>query len=256
MQSNFAAVLLVLIAMQGCTEKSPTTPRQEVTERTFGEIAFVNAQVVAVENPKGAVVITGESRQRSIGWTLDKAVQAETGQRARAQFAAIKISHRISTDTLFVSVEAPCNSSTLTYAGDLSLSVPRQAPCIVTQALYSYVYDLAALVVLRNTLDVAIKRHSGSTQIVLAQGNIAIEAALPTHGFCFANTVKGDILLRIPTTTSANVLAQSGNGNVTFTGLALTNLEQKNSMIMGTLGTGSGEIRLATNIGNVQISGF
>ena len=252
-----AAWAFITVAFCGCSENSPTQPLlKEAEVRVLGDIPLSEEKAIVVTNPIGAVVLMGEGREQSVSWLLDKTVQAATAQKAREQFDAIVLSQQSRNDTLFVSVAAPLNSAIMTYAADLSLNVPLALPCAITQAHYGFAYDLAAPLLIQNTSYAEIQRHNASCQIDLPEGGIVIEMALPRDGICHAHTGKGDILLRLPATTSALIAAESKSGKVMHSGLVFVTLDQTASALTGTLGLGMGEIRLETANGNIQLEGY
>jgi DUF4097 and DUF4098 domain-containing protein YvlB len=74
---------------------------------------------------------------------------------------------------------------------------------------------------------------------------------IPDAGYCCASTGQGNITLQIPVTTSAKVYAKTGNGTITVTGLMLTPIAQEPTLVEGTIGEGTGTIRMETAAGNI-----
>lgn len=69
-------------------------------------------------------------------------------------------------------------------------------------------------------------------------------------------TVNGNISLSIPDDTSAELLAQVTNGNISTSGLVLQNQVVTGTSLRGTLGAGDGQITLGTVNGNITATGF
>lgn len=247
----------LIAALNGCSDNSPTQPiLREAEVRIVGNFSLSEEKTMVVTNRFGAVVLMGEGREESVSWLLDKSVQAETEQKAREQFDAITLAQQSRNDTLFVSVVAPNNTATITYAADLSLNVPSGMICMIDHALYSFSYDLSGLLTIQKTSYAKVTRHNASCQIDLTEGDIAIEISLSPEGFCRASTKQGHILLSIPATTSAKVEAQTDNGTITYTGLTFTTISLQAAKLTGTLGSGSGEIILKSGQGDIQLKGF
>ena len=138
------------------------------------------------------------------------------------------------------------------------MEVPYQMLCQIENATEGiYVFDLDSTLFINNAKDnIEIQRHNGSCEINTSKGNISVEIALPDSGFCRCSTSMGDIVMKLPVTTSATVYAKSNEGTVGYTNLTFSSLSQKTDFLSGTLGTGDGEIYLETQKGNIQILSF
>jgi DUF4097 and DUF4098 domain-containing protein YvlB len=67
--------------------------------------------------------------------------------------------------------------------------------------------------------------------------------------------VNGNVSLTIPDSTSARVEAKTTNGAVSVSGLSIRDMSSSRTAVTGTLGGGSGVIRLTTVNGNVSLAG-
>jgi len=79
---------------------------------------------------------------------------------------------------------------------------------------------------------------------------------LPPAGILNAQVTSGQIIMNVPTNTSAKLTAKVTNGTVNVTGLSLSNMIGNQKEIQGTLGSGNGKIELTTTNGNISVVGY
>jgi DUF4097 and DUF4098 domain-containing protein YvlB len=89
-----------------------------------------------------------------------------------------------------------------------------------------------------------------------SNGDASVEISLPDSGLCRVIFTTGNITLRIPTTTSSMLSAQTGNGTIVHSGLVIGDSARTVHSFTGRLGTGRGNIQLTTGTGNISITGF
>jgi DUF4097 and DUF4098 domain-containing protein YvlB len=220
----------------------------------MGESIVTNEHVIIVRNPLGTVTINGEaSANPSVRWYVYKTVQTESRTQADELFASITLNLQTSNDTIYVTLNSSRHDNS-SLQGSVQIGIPYDMICRIEQVEgNTYVSDLDTLLFIQNASNVDVQRHNGSCDISSGEGNVSVEIALPVSGFCRVNVTKGDISLKVPTTTSATVYAKSNNGIVSLTGLSLTIIQQQPDFLAGTLGTGAGEIHAETNQGNIGL---
>jgi hypothetical protein len=250
-------ILIVLFHVPGCKRES-TEP---IMEHSFhgnacGTIPSTNQHVLIVKNPLGSIFIAGEGSVNSCSWNLDKIVTIQSVADTAALFSSMNLSAQKSNDTLFIEVTSTAPSGV--KPGCLvQLSVPYSMICKIEQGNGDIeVDDLDSLLIIENASNVNVLRHNGSCHISSEKGNVSMMSAFPDSGFCVIKVIEGDILLKIPTSSSAQIYAKSSNGIVSQSRLTLRNSQQQSNFLSGVLGSGRGKIQLETNQGTIQIQGI
>lgn len=103
---------------------------------------------------------------------------------------------------------------------------------------------------------VVVNNLHGTIDVHVMNGNIDCEMFLDHDGFAFLNTVNGQIRLHIPKTTSARLHGETGNGQVNFRDLTVSNPTGDKRDRAGTLGGGKGQIELLVMNGDIDVSGM
>lgn len=255
------AAFFTLLFFVSCSADNSTDPIELVQQSTEadGVIALANVNNISIENLKGGVIIySNDLEDDKINYVLSKTVKAESIEKAISYFDEIVLESNLSSNQLSISVSYPFDSDYLETYGYLDLYVPREMPCYVSnmkEGVYSFY--MSNQITTRNIKDhVKIVGHSGSCDIETEKGEIEIEIVIPDSGFCKALTLDGEISVRIPKETSANLFAQTDNGTIVYENLNLSNITEQTGKISGQLGNGDSEINLVTKNGNISIVGF
>ena len=248
-------VSIVLVFSAGCKQESPIQHTLSSYYNTSsGVSAVTDEHVIVVRNPLGMITIFGEGTvDPLVRWYVYKTVQAESEVQAGELFPTITLTMQKSNDTIYVVLSSTMKDNNV-FQSTIRLGIPSNMICRVEQVLgTTSISDLDTSIVVMNSSDVDVKRLRGSCGISSNEGNISVDIILPVNGKCLINVVKGNILLKTPTTTSASVYLMSKLGTVSVNGLSVTITEQQSAFISGTLGNGSGEIRAETDQGNITL---
>ncbi len=100
--------------------------------------------------------------------------------------------------------------------------------------------------------------HEGNCILSGAKGEISVELALPDSGLCRITMDEGNILLRIPASTSSFLSLTLGDGSFKYSGLVITEWLSSTPphSLRGKIGSGRGLIQLSTGRGNINLVGL
>ncbi len=258
---KFKIVILIGITLiLGCSNSDTTEPVELVQQSTevTSDISLSGINKISVENSKGGIIIYGTTIKETLSYTLSKTIKAESKDIAQAHFDEIELETNTIDDLLNFSVKYPSDSERLESYGYLDMDISRDIPCTISnmrEGVYSlYMSNTLTIKNIKNHIE--ITGHNGSCDLETEKGLIEIEIAIPDSGFCKAITLDGDIILNIPTATSATISAATESGTVTYKNLTISNLSQEEGKLSGAVGSGSGEIVLSTKKGNISITGI
>ena len=96
----------------------------------------------------------------------------------------------------------------------------------------------------------------GNVRVTLVSGNIASDVVLPLNGEIELSTISGNIMLSIPSVTSADLSAVVTYGAISTSNLSIQNRVQTPRSLEGMLGNGEGVIELHTLSGAIHVQGF
>ncbi len=252
--------LLVGALLFGCDSDNPVETIKLVSSsgRVFGEIVLSNNGNMKIENRIGGIILSGVSSRDTIDYFLYRMVKAETVAKAQGRMNEIVLVSEGKDDTMNCSISAPQNSEYYEFYSSLSLDVPYKMPCIVKSpnlgVTASYLDTTLTILNSNGTIDVI--KHSGSCDVKTSAGEISIEMMVPGNGFCRSYTSTGDIILKLPTNTSATIYAKTSAGSITYSNLTISDLVESDGLLTGKLGSANGEINLETESGNIEIIGF
>jgi hypothetical protein len=102
---------------------------------------------------------------------------------------------------------------------------------------------------------VTVENIENSLLVTVDDGSVHGTVSLPPGSEITLWTGKGDLDLRIPTSTSAEFSALVGFGAITWDNLDFLNVVQTDRSLTGTLGNGDGLIDLDTGNGNIDVTG-
>ncbi len=259
LSEDFLGKLIVtaLILLSGCkNESTEPTSEHSFSGDAYGNIVLSNQHIMVVKNSLGSILITGQGSSNTCRWYLNKTVTTQLVSDTAALFSSINLSTQTSNDTLSVEVTSTAPSSVNPQCM-IQLSIPYSVICKIERVSGDIeVDDLDSLLIIENASNVNVLRHNGSCQISTGTGNVSVASAFPDNGFCIVKVNKGDIVLKVPMSASAQVSVKSNNGTVSQTGLSLTSVQQQSNLLNGILGSGHGTIQLETNQGNIQIHGI
>lgn len=241
-----------------CSQNSNDTNELNIfSKNEIGNIPLSKATKISMSNAAGGISINGIENSDSLSYTLNKIL--ETNEASDVLLEVLKLIHSFSDSTLYTDLEYPIISTDMHITGIEYADVPSDMFCEIRMA-----EDSVRVTNLKNNItiksrdsDIFIGNHSGSINIVQQRlGKIEIQAEIPDDGFCITENTIGNISLMIPLGTSANIFAETKEGIVSFENLTIDSLNQSANKVSGILGSGSGEIHLFTNSGNIEITGY
>ncbi len=209
----------------------------------------VNGEIVITGQPGAAsVMVTAELQVGSNASLLD----AETGLNQLGVLVAE------GSDEIFVQTKQPINTGGRQYVVNYTITVPSHLAVDVTQVNgHVTVLDIeSSLFVEVGNGNAYLSDIFGFATVRIENGSVDGTVALPPGGEIMLSTVNGDIDLRIPASTSAELSALVGIGSITWYNLDFTNAVQTSQSLTGTLGDGTGLIDLETRNGNIDVTGF
>lgn len=238
-----------------CNKDDPIVQTHQYDERASGNLSISPVNAIVVQNQLGPVIIEGSSDTSVVGWFLNKSVTSESQAAANQVFSQILVNLQTSNDTAYVSVQIP--SGTPSCRSLLSLTVPNHTPCILRKVSgTTNVSYLWSSFVGESVTATTVRAQQGDCVLNGSNGDVSVEISLPDSGLCRVLFTTGNITLRIPTTTSSALAAQTGNGTIVHSGLVIGDSARTTHSFTGRLGTGRGNIQLTTGAGNININGF
>ena len=241
-----------------CTNTSePVTPQQFQSEsRISGETPLSGSKVIVLKNLIGPVIIAGEDSAQNVRSFIDKIVTT-TGQPATStDIDAVQLVTSQQGDSLIFTLSVSSFSQGTNASALLSLGVPPQIPCVVEISDETNTSDLMAPLTISTRGNVTILRQSGDCVVASATGTINAQVDPGDTAICALATGSGNITLLLPSTASAQVVCTSGSGTIATSGLVFTAVQQTSNSFLGTLGSGSARVRLATGAGNILLQSF
>jgi len=247
---------IIILVLTSCNKNETITePTREYNERESGNFTFNNSKAIVIENQTGPLIIEGSADTINIGWFLDKHVFAASYKNANDILEKIIVSQIELSDTLYISVAIPPAANSANTS--LSLTLPNSIPCIIRNVDgVSIINYIQANIECKISSDLSINGHDGNCTIDGSGENVNVEMALPDNGFCLINIDVGNIILKIPSATSAALSAQTNDGAIFSSGLSISDSMRVPTRLSGKLGNGSGQINLSTGKGNISIEGF
>jgi hypothetical protein len=207
----------------------------------------------------GEITITGQQGATSVTVTAELQVgsnvsrlDAETGLNQLGVLVADR------SDEIFVQTLQPKNMDGRKYFVNYTITVPSDLAVDLYQVNgHVTVLDIdSSLFVEVENGNVNLSDIFGFATVSVDSGRVYGTVTLPPGGEIMLSTVNGDIDLRIPTSTSADLSARVGIGAITWDNLDLLNAVHMTQSLTGTLGDGTGLIDLDTRNGNIDVTGF
>lgn len=244
------------VSFIGCTEYTTQVggPESAQTLLSGGHPIVPQVQLLTFKNTIGPLRVTGGETDTNVLFRLFRQVTNPTGTAPTTQLSAIQMAVDLRSDSLHFFVIYPLNEPRYRYAAETTFLTPYRIACLVDSVQQiATVTDLGAPLIVRNVYGANVLRHAGNCSISSLGGSVYAEVAIPPGGSCIVNVVSGDITLKVPGNTSANVTARTSSGTVSTSGLNFETRTQQQTSLVGRLGNGNGEIRLETLRGNIAL---
>lgn len=207
----------------------------------------------------GEIVITGQPGATSVTVAAELIV-GSNASRLDAESGLTRLAVIVSDlpDEIFVRTLQPENLDGRQYIVHYAITVPSDLAVDVTQANgHVNIENIeGSLFVEAANGNVYFTDIFGFVTVSVEHGSVDGSVTLPPGGEIMLSTVSGDIDLRIPRSTSAELSALVGFGAITWDNLDLRNAVHTSKSLTGTLGDGTGLIDLDTRNGNIDVSGF
>jgi len=214
---------------------------------------------IRLDAVNGEIVITGQPGATSVTVTAELIVGSNVS-RVDAETGLTQLAVHVAdlSDEIFVQTMQPKNMDGRQYIVNFTITVPSDLAVDVTQVNGNVtVLDIeSSLFVEVENGNVHLSDIFGFATVNVDNGSVDANVTLPPGGEIMVSVVNGDIDLRIPTATSAELSALVGIGAITWDNLDLMNAVHTNKSLTGTLGDGTGLIDLDTRNGSIDVTGF
>jgi hypothetical protein len=254
----FSSALIVLASVvSSCDNDDMVVQTHEYNARDAGTLTLDPVRAIVVANELGPVIIEGGSDTSLIRWFLDKNVSAESQAQAAQLFPRLSVTLHTVNDTAFISLNSVPDVNF--RPSSLSLTLPYWIPCTLRRvAVAAVVSYLRSTFTGENVGNTTILGHEGNCILTGVKGEISVEMALPDSGLCKVAVDEGNILLKIPASTSSLLSLTTGSGAITYSGLIINDLLGSTPplSLTGRLASGRGHIELATGRGNINLVGL
>jgi len=217
-------------------------PSTFIVDRAFSENVPVAGQSrIRLDAVNGEIVVTGQPDATSVTVAAELIVGSNVSRLdAEIGLDQLKVHVTDRPGEIYVQTVQPLNSEGRRYVVNYHITVPR---------------DLAVEVAQVNG-HVTVDDLGNSLLVTVENGSVFGTVNLPPGGEITLWAGNGDLDLRIPTSTSAELSARVGLGAITWDNLDITNLVHTSRSLTGTLGAGTGLVDLDTGNGNIVVTGF
>jgi DUF4097 and DUF4098 domain-containing protein YvlB len=264
----FAALAtFLLLAGSGCDdEKSPVASDTggDVANTNFEAKASFSFQVdvtghtrVRVDGISGNILATGSPSATSVTISGERIVGSESVADAEAHLDDLQVSISDLGDEIFAKTTQPGETHGRNYTVNYQITLPENLSVVVTNTNGTVSVDK-----IRNRVSVdltngqaILEEIEGDTGVRLSNGQIEADITVPLDGIVEMAIVNGNIVLTLPTDTSADLTAAVTNGIISYSNLEFQSLIQTTKSVSGTLGDGRGTITLTTVNGNISVTG-
>ncbi|MBI5474059.1 MAG: hypothetical protein HY961_17115, partial [Ignavibacteriae bacterium] len=206
--TTFLALTCVMLLACKDDDLTGQKPLSTVEDRSNGEVVLTTEQVVMVQNAIGPVIVDWGGDSTKVSWFLNKQVSVydDDTREARAQLNSIQLTNRLNGDTVIFASVYPADMSRFIYTALVSLSVPYRKKCYVNGVSgKTTISNLGGDVMVRNAHGVKVAGLNASCDVASIDGGDTIEVAIPVGGLCNIVAGTGNVLLRIPSSTSATL---------------------------------------------------
>ncbi|MGD2152041.1 MAG: DUF4097 family beta strand repeat-containing protein [Gemmatimonadales bacterium] len=264
------ALLILAVAppMAGCdgtpTGSSSNDSYEYIAEDMFSFTVDVTTQArLHIEATNGTVTIAGVTVPDRLRVNGTRQVRSSWSQLdADGYLEILEVSVEETPDTFLVATDEPPASSGREYTVNYEIEVPDGLEVTVvsgngdvTVVRFKNRVDVTAA-----SGDVTLEDIEGSAAIQLVNGEVDAEVTLPLDGVVDVEVETGDITLRIPASTSAELYLEVGCCGWTLEHLNLQNKSEtppgvRPVVLTGTLGDGQGTISLVLGNGIITVIG-
>ncbi len=227
--------------------------------KTFSEnVRVADHTSLWLDAVNGEIEITGQPGADSVMVTGNLRVGSDSYEDAQQGLDQLDFSVMDGYDEISVQTLQPKDTKGRQYIVNYTITVPRDLAVDVNHVNgHLTVKDIEnSIIVDVENGNVNFSNIFGDATVSVDNGSVDGTMILPPDGEIRLSTVNGDLDLRIPTSTSAELSAFVDNGTITRDNLELMDALHTNRSLTGTLGDGAGVIRLETTNGNIDVTGF
>jgi hypothetical protein len=206
----------------------------------------------------GEIEITGQPGASSVAVTAELRVGSESYQDAQAGLDQLEFGITEGYDEISVQTLQPKYSQGRQYIVNYTITIPSDLAVDVNQ-----INGHVTLKDIENSIFVSVvngnvifSNVSKDVTVGVDNGNIDGKLIQPPAGEIRLSAANGNLDLRIPSSTSAELSAQVDNGAITWENLDLTGVLQTDQSLHGTLGDGTWLIDLEAQNGDIDLVGF
>lgn len=250
-----------------------------VEEPIFFEAAVENHNQLRIQAVSGSLEITGDPAATAVTIEGERRVGSNSESDAAAHLPELQVEVADLGNEVLIKTIQPKRSNGRNYEVDYRITIPEDLEVFAVQVVGPvFVNSIDSQVLVTNTTgDVELLEIFGSTRVNVFNGQIISEVTLPMDGTIELATLNGSvdsevtlladgtidvtvlhgsINLDLPQNTSATLEAAVIDGSIRLNNLVVHDQVQTARTLTGTLGDGSGDIRLETDVGNITVTGF
>jgi hypothetical protein len=228
-------------------------------EKTFSDQVVVEDHIsFRLDAVNGRIDITGEPGSDKVIVTAELRVGSDSYEDALDGLNRLDVRITVSNDEIFIQTLQPENTQGRHYVVDYTITLPSDVAVETNHVngnlIVGDIENSVSADMVNGNAD--LSHIFGDASVSVGNGRIDATITLPLNGVIRLSSVNGDLDLRIPKTTSAELSALVDNGAITWGQLELTDTLTTNHSLSGTLGDGAGVIDLDTTNGDIRITGF
>ncbi|HQV34629.1 MAG TPA: DUF4097 family beta strand repeat-containing protein [Calditrichia bacterium] len=258
-QKSFGIAVFILL-LSGCDSGSTTNPPAtfQAEERFIGNLSYpASVGKLVVGNPHGFTNVSGLGTMARIDYVIDRRVQASSFDLATQELDSIFLTHTLAPDSLVCLVSTPFRTD-IDYEGNLAMEIFGETDLVVREPNQGLRASWITGTLTSNCGDFSteIDQHQGSVRATSRKGPITATLSLGIGGFCYCFSDSGDITVRIPMGTSADISLKTESGSLSLSNLSLVPEVETTREIRGRIGSGGATITLESRGGKVTLEGF
>ena len=251
-------MLLMLISLTECDVEQITGNQYTASADFDQKILFAGHTTLILNGINGSIDITGDSAADTIHvWGVRK-VRSDSQADADANLVNVQVVVTNTPPTILVETDQPTQSDGRDYEVTYHVTLPEGMAVIANHVNGNILVADMENDVHGNLVNgnIVVDDIQGNIYANNVNGIIDCHSALILNGVCQLSLVNGNIVLEIPTNTSAQFAANLVNGNILINNLVLNNSTITPHSVTGTLGAGQGTITMGLTNGNIAVDGY